>query len=96
MKVVVACAQDIIVNLLEAAAANDNGRKLMVMMMMIITINANEDIKVDCIAVVGRSPIEHGRRICQEIGNGNRVQGEIKLKPASILFPFSPNNKGER
>ena len=51
MKVVVACAQDIIVNLLEAAVANDNGRKLMVMM---ITINANEDIKVDCIAVVGR------------------------------------------
>ena len=53
MKVVVACAQDISVNLLEAAAANDIGIKLMVMMMM-ITINANEDIKVDCIAVVGR------------------------------------------
>ena len=50
MKVVVACAQDG-VNLLEAAAANDIGIKLMVMMMM-ITINANEDIKVDCIAVV--------------------------------------------
>ena len=45
MKVVVACAQDTIVNLLEAAAANDIGIKLM--MMMIITINANEDIKVD-------------------------------------------------
>ena len=61
MKVVVACAQDIIVNLLEAAAANDIGIKLMVMMMTIIKINANEDINVDCIAVVGRSP-SNGRR----------------------------------
>ena len=51
-EVVVAGAQDIIVNLLEAAAANDIGIKLMVMMMMMITINADEDIKVDCIAVV--------------------------------------------
>ena len=59
MKVVVACAQDISVNLLEAAAANDIGIKLMVMMMMMmmmITINANEDINVDRIAadIVGR------------------------------------------
>ena len=50
-EVVVACAQDIIVNLLEAAAANDIGIRLMVMMMIIITINA-DDINIDCIAVV--------------------------------------------
>ena len=53
MKVVVACAQDG-VNLLEAAAANDIGIKLMVTMMIIITISADEDINVDCIAVVSR------------------------------------------
>ena len=73
MKVVVACAQDIIVNLLEAAAANDIGIKLMVMMMIIITINVDEDINIDCIALVGRSPI-WTKDMRQEIGNMRRTR----------------------